>query len=374
MTDKITYYRNKIVHGLYTHVLKPVFFLSDPEFVHDRMTQVGHTLGKFTLAKKFTEGLFGYEHPMLEQDVVGIHFKNPIGLSAGFDKNAELTDILPAVGFGFAEMGSITGEPCAGNPKPRLWRLKDSQSLLVYYGLKNDGCEAIAKRLEGKTFDIPMGMSVAMTNCECNTDLKTAISDYAKAFRTMEPVASYITVNISCPNTLNSQPFVMPHNLDYLFDVLDEIPTTKPVFVKLSPDIVHAQIDAILDVLRNHRIQGIICTNLTKKRDIFKIAEHDVPEKGGLSGKVVQDLSDELISYIYKKEGKRFVIVGSGGVFTAEDAYKKIKLGATLIQMITGMVFEGPQVISTINQGLVELLKKDGYEHISEAVGADNKL
>jgi dihydroorotate dehydrogenase len=347
--------------------------MSDPEFVHDRMTGFGKTLARTSLTRKFVSGLYNFQHSMLEQTIFGITFKNPIGLAAGFDKNAELTGILPSVGFGFMEAGSITGQPCRGNNKPRLWRLKKSKSLMVYYGLKNDGCEEIASRLSKKHFDIPVGMSVAMTNCADNMMTSKAVRDYAKAFKTLEPIGAYMTINISCPNTQGGQPFVEPHKLDYLLDMLDDIPTTKPVFVKLSPDLSRQTLDELLEVLKKHRVDGIICTNLTKNRNNPKIKDSYVPEKGGMSGKVVQDLSDRLLAYIARKEKGRFILVGCGGVFTAEDAYRKIRLGASLVQMVTGMIFEGPQVISEINRGLVELLKRDGYKNIQEAIGADIK-
>ncbi|MDP3763927.1 MAG: quinone-dependent dihydroorotate dehydrogenase [bacterium] len=372
MNETATYYRNKIIHTLYQTVLRPIFFRNDPESVHDRMTKMGVQLGRFPLGQKLTKGLFGYENPALAQEILGITFKNPIGLSAGFDKNAELTDILPSVGFGFAEVGSITGNPCQGNSKPRLWRLPKSKSLAVYYGLKNDGCEAIAKRLRGKRFAMPVGISVAVTNCKENLERKNAVDDFAKAFRIMEAFGDYITVNISCPNTEGGQLFLTPHALNYLFNTLDKIPTLKPVFIKLSPDINQSEIDAILDIARLHRIHGIICSNVTKKRNNPKIVDAHIPNVGGMSGKVVQDIADTMLAYIYKKEGKRFVLIGSGGIFTAEDAYKKIRLGASLVQIITGMIFEGPQVISEINRGLVALLRRDGFKTISEAVGADN--
>ncbi len=355
--------------GLYKGLLKPFFFARDPEEVHDRMIRVGEGLGKHYLGRSFVSLLFKYSNPVLEQKILGMTFKNPVGLSAGFDKNAELTEIIPSVGFGFAEVGSVTGNPCEGNPKPRLWRLPHSKSLMVHYGLKNDGCIVVSKRLEYKNHEIPIGISVAMTNCVENAEVGVAIQDVEKAFRIMEPLAQYITVNISCPNTHGGQPFMLPENLEKLFVVLDTIKTTKPVFIKLSPDVSFSQIDGILDVARRHRIQGIICTNLTKKRDNPKIADENIPTVGGMSGKLVEDLSDKLLSYIYTKEGKRFVLVGSGGVFSAEDAYKKIKAGASLVQMITGMIFEGPQVVGKINRGLVSLLERDGFKNISEAVG-----
>jgi dihydroorotate dehydrogenase len=373
MKETSTRIRNRIARGVYSRVLKPIFFSQDPEDVHDRMTRVGVVLGSNGIGKGLIRVMFDYKNLALEQIIHGIKFGNPIGLSAGFDKNAELTDIIPHVGFGFAEAGSITGNPCAGNAKPRLWRLPKSKSLAVYYGLKNEGCEAIAARLKDKHFNIPIGMSVAMTNCKENLELQASIDDICKAFRCMEPLASYMTVNISCPNAEGGQPFMDPYKLWHLFDALDKIPTTKPVFVKLSPDLSRENLDQILDILRTRRVQGIICTNLTKKRDgNSKIASADkLPEKGGLSGKVVQESADDLLVYICRKEGKRFTLIGSGGVFTAEDAYRKIRLGASLVQLITGMIFEGPQVISEINQGLVQLLARDGFKNISEAVGID---
>lgn len=368
----LTAYRNRALRGVYKKVLKPVFFTRDPEVVHDAMVKAGKVLGRHRTTRWATKQFFGYSHPLLEQDVLGVHFKNPIGLSAGFDKNAELVDILPSVGFGFAEVGSITGEVCEGNAKPRLWRLPKSHGLVVYYGLKNDGCEIIADRLREKKYQIPIGVSVAMTNCEATADIDTGIQDFAKAFRTMERHGSYVTINISCPNTVSGQPFIDPDNLEKLLTTLDTIPTEKPVFIKLSPDLTEINLDAILAVTRVHRVHGIICANLTKKRDNPQLFDAAIPEKGGVSGAAVQDMADQMLSHIYKKEGKRFVLVGCGGVFSAEDAYKKIRLGATLIQMITGMIFEGPQVISEINRGLVKLLRRDGFKNIQDAVGVDS--
>ena len=362
---------------LYKKVLKPLLFKVDPEFVHDRFVVIGIVLGKFYLTRKVCSLFFEYQDKSLEQDILGIHFKNPIGLSAGFDKNAEITDILPSVGFGFVEVGSITGNVCLGNPKPRLWRLKNSQGLVVHYGLKNDGCEAIAKRLKKKlqkeNFKIPVGISVAMTNCQENLNIESAIQDYSKAFKTLEPFGAYITVNISCPNTIGGQPFVEKDKLEQLLTTLDTIPTQKPIFIKFSPDMNDSELDDLLDVASKHRVHGIICTNLTKKRDNKNIFETHVPKNGGMSGKIVQDMSDKMLAHIYRRHGKRFVLIGSGGVFSAEDAYRKIRLGASVIQLITGMIFEGPQLIGQINKGLAELLKRDGFNNVSEAVGVDGR-
>lgn len=371
MYRALVHVRNVCIAAIYKAILKPIFFRFDPEDVHDYMTRVGTFLGRYALTRAVTGWLFDFRDVRLSQTIHGIEFANPIGLAAGFDKNAELTQILPAVGFGFAELGSITGEPCSGNPQPRLWRLPRSRSLVVYYGLKNDGCEAIAAQLAGRKFRIPYGVSVAFTNCAENMDTARAVTDYAKAFRTMESCGAYVTVNVSCPNTQGGSPFMQPTELEKLLSELDKIPTQKPVFIKLSPDISTEQLDQLLDIARKHRVHGIIATNLTKKRDNPAIHDRKVPEKGGLSGKVVQAGSDNMIAHIYRREGKRFVIIGVGGVFTPEDAYRKIRLGASLVQLITGMIYQGPQAISAINAGLTALLEMDGFTHISQAIGVD---
>ncbi len=360
---------NKIIGFLYRNILKPILFLFDAEFVHDRFVKTGELLGRFGITRWKVRWLFAYQNPRLEQTVLGIKFVNPVGLSAGFDKDAKLTDIMPAVGFGFEEVGSITGEPCAGNPRPRLWRLPQLKSLVVHYGLKNEGCEKNAARLAKKNFKITIGTNIAKTNNVACAETEAGIDDYAKAFAALAVIGDYFTVNISCPNAYGGEPFVDPIRLEALLLRLDAIPTKKPVFLKLSPDIAGEKLDALLDVCARHRVQGFVCTNLTKE----KKDQNDIRMKGGLSGMLVQKLSDEQISYIYKKTQGKYIIIGVGGIFSAADAFRKIQLGATLVELITGMIFEGPQLIGEINRGLVRLLDKNGFKNIAEAVGSLNK-
>lgn len=375
MKNEIVRIRNQAISFAYSHALKPIFFRRDPEDVHDAMMRAGVLLGRFWVTRKITSALFSFADPSLEQKILGITFANPIGLSAGFDKNAILTDILPSVGFGFAELGSVTGEPCAGNPKPRLWRLKESKSLLVYYGLKNEGCKKIAARLRGKKFDMPFGISIAKTNDATTIETAAGVADYVKAFREFQGIGAYDTINISCPNACGGQPFTDPDRLDALLSAIEKIETTKPIFLKISPDLSCEQIDNIIAVCDGHRshVQGIICSNLTKKRDNDKILDADVPDHGGMSGKIVADLANEQLRYIFERAGDRYVLIGCGGVSSAEDAYEKIKSGASLIHMITGMIYEGPQVVSEINRGLALLLRRDGYKNVAEACGKNLK-
>ena len=365
--------RNLINRFFYKIILKQLFFRIDPENMHDSMVSFGVLLGKYWLTRKIVGAFFSYSNKTLEQKILGIKFKNPIGLGAGFDKDAVLVDILPYVGFGFVEVGSITGEPCSGNPRPRLWRLKKSKGLVVNYGLKNEGCEKIAKRLLGKKFQVPVGISIAKTNSPKTVSDDAGINDYVKAFGKFVTIGDYFTINISCPNAFGGQPFTDAKRLDKLIGKIDKISTKKPIFLKISPDLTHRQVDRIIEVSKRHKVDGFVCTNLTSQRNNKRIVDRHVSKEGGISGKVVEEKANDLISYIYKKTKGRYVIIGLGGVFSAEDAYKKIKLGASLVQLITGMIFEGPQVISEINQGVVKLLKTDGLENVSQAIGVDRQ-
>lgn len=329
------------------------------------MIKRGAFLSRFKLTRKLTSLAFNYSHPSLKQNVLGINFQTPIGLAAGFDKNAQLTQILPELGFGFMEVGSITGEPCEGNPKPRLWRFPKEKSILVYYGLKNEGCVAIKKRLENISFKIPLFVSVAKTNCKETVDTQVGIADYKKAYETLEGVGLVMVINISCPNAYGGEPFTNKEKLESLLSALS---FTKPTFIKLAANLSTQDVDDILEVGSRFGIAGYICTNLNKKKPTH------ITLPGGLSGKSVQKESDELIKYVYQKTNGKKVIIGIGGVFNGQDAYTKIRNGASLVQLVTGMIYEGPQVVSSINQELVNLLKKDGFSSISQAIGVDANI
>lgn len=374
MRELLTRGRNSIIRFCYIKILKPIYFKLDPETVHDRMIGVGTFLGKFSVTRAVTRMMFGYRHPLLKINLLGKTFENPIGLAAGFDKNAELVQIIPSVGFGFIEVGSITGEPCDGNPKPRLWRLPSLQSLVVYYGLKNDGAIAVGERLKKYTVrSVPLGTNIAKTNCQVTVDTAAGVADYVKAFKVLKDIGDYFTINISCPNTFGGQPFTDAEKLELLLSELDKLSSKKPRLLKISPDLSEAEIDGIISVVKKHTVDGFICTNLTKKRNNAALQEAGVPEKGGFSGALVRDAATELIRKVYTKTEGKYVIIGLGGVFNAAQAYEKIKAGASLIQLITGMIFYGPQVVSEINQGLVRLLQNDGYSSISEAIGAEHR-
>jgi len=374
MQDRLVIIRNWIIQKKYKWILKPIFFKFDPEKTHDWMSNFLHLLGKYAVTRKIASAFFGYSNPILEQNILGINFKNPIGLAAGFDKNATLINIMPSIGFGFMEVGSITKNPYEGNPKPRLYRLPEAKSVRVNYGLKNLGAEVLHKLLQSKNLSLPIGINIAKTNNIETSEINKGIEDYFFTYKVFQDIGDYITINISCPNTCEKKPiFAESQNLDLLLNKIFSIPKTKPVFIKLSPDLEDIELYKILEVCQKYPVDGFVCTNLTKVNLLGHLGQ------GGFSGKAVEKLSNQLIQKVYKyydgpaKNGvNKIIIIGCGGIFNAEDAYKKIKAGASLLQLITGMIFEGPQVISDINLGLVKLLKADGYKNIAEAVGKEN--
>ena len=368
----------KVFGVFYKNLFRRFIFLFDPEKVHDKALDLGKFFGENRGLKKITRFLYGFENPVLEQKILGINFKNPVGLAAGFDKNAELIEICPDLNFGFMEVGSFTGLPCEGNPKPRLWRLTKSKGIIVWYGLKNDGVEKIYSRIKTIKSEIPIGINIARTNSKEVIGLYKEIPDYKKSFEIFSDFGDYFALNISCPNTCGGAEFHNPKNLEPLLKELSKLKILKPVFIKMPPDLDHETINEIISLARIHGVKGFIASNLTKKRENLKNYNNEElkkidPGMGGISGKPVEELANNLIKYIYQKTKGEFVIIGCGGIFSAEDAYKKIRLGASLVQLITGMIFEGPQLISQINRGLVKLLKKDGFKNISEAVGIDVK-
>jgi dihydroorotate dehydrogenase subfamily 2 len=315
---------------------------------------------------------------MLSQEISGIEFPNPVGLAAGFDYKALLTQFVSCLGFGFESIGTITYFPYAGNPKPRLGRLVKSKSLMVNKGFKNPGIVAVCQRLKGKRIDVPLGLSIGKTNSQKHLTQEEAVLEIVKTFKLAEKsqiAVSYYELNISCPNLYGNISFYPPTNLEQLLNAVSKLKLKKPIFIKMPVENSDAEIISMLNVVINYPIAGVIFGNLQKdKKDLaFNREEVRKFKVGSFSGKPAQKRSNELVSLSYKKFGKQLIIIGCGGVFNAKDAYEKIKLGASLVQLITGLVFEGPFLAAQINSDLVNLLKKDGYNNISEAIGAEAK-
>ena len=368
----------KKVELLYQSVIRQLFFAFDPEWVHENAMFFGYWFGKVVPFRIVFDLYFRYRHSALEQKVANIDFANPIGLAAGYDYTAAFPQILPAIGFGFETVGTITNHPCEGNEKPRLGRLKKSRSLLVNKGFRNPGARAIIRRLTGQNFSFPLGISIGVTNTSAIKTQKQAIDDIISAFKMFgksKVKNAYYELNISCPNLQTSVSFYPPKNLNSLLNAVKKLKIKKPVFIKMPIEKSDTEVKHMLDVIVKYPIAGVIFGNLQKNREDKALDPLEVVmwSKGNFSGKPTQKRSDELIKLAYKYVGKKLVIIGCGGVFNTKDTYRKIKNGATLVQMITGMIFEGPQIIARINRDLVHLLQNDGYANVSEAIGVDAK-
>jgi dihydroorotate dehydrogenase subfamily 2 len=376
LVDQAAAVRAAIERAAYVYAAKPLLFARDPERVHDGTTDLSEWVGRHAATRGLMHALFYYSHPALRQELLGATYANPVGLSAGFDKNARLTQFLPTLGFGFEEVGSVSNSSCAGNPKPRLHRLPKSRSIVVNYGLANDGAKVIAARLAATNPVFPVGINLVPTNDARIDTIAAMIEDVSEAHRRLAPHASYITLNLSCPNVCVGQPFMNPANLRQLLPTITALPNQKPILLKLSPDATPDVIDEILAAASEHKVAGFIAGNLTKHRDGNPDLKDDLPGPGGLSGRVQAPAGNRVLEHLGRQNAslspdRRFALVGCGGIFSAADAYRKIGLGASLIQLITGMLFEGPQLPGEINRGLVELLHRDGFTNISQAVGKD---
>jgi dihydroorotate dehydrogenase subfamily 2 len=337
----------------------------------------GSLLGRFEFTRKIVKKIFRYKNDILEQKLFGIKFKNPVGLAAGFDYDADLIGILSSVGFGYHTIGSITYLPYIGNPKPMLGRLPKSKSLLVNKGFKNNGIFFILNKVSIEKTSIPLGISIGSTN-QSYKKIEDMAEDIFLSFEVVLKSGQfdYYELNISCPNLINienlKEKFDDPVGFSILLNKLSYLNIDKPLFIKMYAEKSVADTLALCEIASSYKwVRGVIMSNLVKDRGNIYFDKNEIANagKGNFSGKPTEALSNNLISEIYKKYKDRFVIIGCGGIFTGADAYEKIKRGATLVQMITGMIYEGPSVIGEINKDLAKLIKKDGYKNISEAVG-----
>ncbi len=385
MKNFIVGIRNKILWLGY-QALRPLIFLMDPEDAHYSLKRIGVFLGSNPITRGLTSLLMDYNHKSLAITVDGIDYRNPVGLSAGFDKDGELTKIYPSIGFGLAELGSFTGEICPGNPGKRLFRMIKSKAIVVWYGLNNEGSETISKRLAKEDFGrLRVGINAANSNLTPEFDLEMSINDYLKTMKLFKDIGDYYDVNISCPNTQDGEPFVDKKNLDALLTRINEEIrpiSDKPIYVKLAADMTLDEINVIVDGCVEHGMDGVVCTNLAKPQFNSEHRPEEYPTekgllpkgKGAMSGLPLQRISTNVIRHVYRRTRGKITIIGVGGIFSAKDAYEKITSGASLLHMITTMIFDGPQNINEINRGLVKLLKKDGFDSIEQAVGSRNPL
>ena len=337
---------------MYKKIIRPFLFRFQPETIH------AFTFG-FLKFLSFIPGipflfkaLFQSKDKKLQKTVFGIEFPNPVGLAAGLDKDAELFDMLGYLGFGFVEIGTLTPKAQPGNPKPRAFRLKKDQALINRMGFNNKGLDAAAEKLKKKKSNIIIGGNIGKNKITPN---ENAIDDYEKGFESLFPYVDYFAVNISSPNTPNLRALQEKEPLTKLLNKLQELnnlkETRKPILLKIAPDLSFEQLDDIIEIVQETKTDGIIATNTTIARDGLSYPKTEIEKigKGGLSGKPLRDRSTEIIKYIVTKSENAFPVIGVGGIINANDAIEKIKAGASLVQLYTGFIYEGPKLIKDIN-------------------------
>jgi len=371
----------RINNFIYNCLAKPILFRIAPDKTHSDMITFTSAVGKSSFIRGFVRLVYkGYVDERLVQNFHGIEFESPVGLSAGLDKNGEIVPIISNLGFGFGEVGSVTAKPCVGNPRPWFYRLPKSQSLVVNAGLANEGSTAVIKRLREYSADaigdFPIILSVAKTNCLQVVSIAQGIDDYVTTVKRAKGVSriKIVELNISCPNTFGGEPFTTPDKLERLLKAVSRVGIRQPIYIKMPVDLDWADFKKLLDIAINYKIAGVTIANLYKDRKKLELKD-ELPDTvhGNLSGKPTWDKSNELIRQTYLAYGNKLNIIGVGGIFSAQDAYTKIRLGASLVEVVTGMIFNGPQIAAEINYGLIKLLEADGFESISQAVGIDAK-
>jgi dihydroorotate dehydrogenase len=355
----------------YRRLVRPCLFRGDPEEAHERALALAGKFGRSRIGRDALETLFVVEDGRLRQTVFGIEFPNPVGLAAGFDKNAVGVKLWPSLGFGFVEIGSVTARPQEGNPPPRLFRLPGEQSLINRMGFNNDGADAIASRVPLVPHRVPVGINVGKS---CDMELAGAADDYALTLAAFRGREDFFVINVSSPNTPGLRKLQDKSFLDDLLAVVGRVtsrgagPTpaevsgpTTPVLVKVAPDLTFDQLDDVLELARKHGTAGIVATNTT--------VNHPTPPEGGLSGVPLRGRATEFVRHIRRQTRGQLPVIGVGGIFNAADAYEKIRAGASLVEVWTGMIYEGPSIAAEINRGLLRLLERDGFGSITQAVG-----
>jgi dihydroorotate dehydrogenase len=362
---------------LYKKLAKPILFRMDPEKAHHLTINGLHAAESFPGGKKLLKSLYGASHlPSLAQTLWDIEFANPIGLAAGLDKNAKAVQGFSQLGFGFMEVGTITPKPQSGNDVPRLFRLPEDEALINRMGFNNIGIEEMAHNLRraGKR-DIPVAINIGKNKVTPN---EHAEDDYRACIRGLYEWGDFFVVNISSPNTPDLRNLQHGNDLNRLLDaVKDEIEMQKekhrypgkPVLVKIAPDLTDDELELTVRSIMDSGVSGIIATNTTIDRNGLQHPHKS--QTGGLSGKPLKARSTEVVRKVFRLTEGKLPIIGSGGIFTAQDAYDKIRAGATLVEVYSALIYEGPELIGRLNEGLHVLLKRDGFTHISQAIGAD---
>lgn len=342
---------------MYKLIIRPIFFLFDPEKIHHFTFSLVRFLSKLPFVSSIFRGLYKVDDKRLERNLFGLTFKNPVGLAAGFDKNAVLYNELADFGFGFIEIGTVTPKGQVGNPKKRLFRLKDDKGIINRMGFNNEGLESAIKELKKNKNKLIIGGNIGK-----NTDTKPSgyTEDYVTCFQGLHPYVDYFVLNVSCPNVGSHAKL---EDVDYLKELITAVQKLnnekikqKPILLKIAPDLNDTQLNEIIQLVAETKIDGVIASNTSVNREGLKVSKERLTEigNGGLSGQPVKNRSTRVIKYLAEHSNKAFPIIGVGGIHSEEDAIEKINAGADLVQIYTGFIYEGPSLIKRINKAILK--------------------
>lgn len=342
---------------MYKLLLRPLFFLFDPEKIHHFTFSLIKICSKIPGFKAIFRSLYVVNDKRLTRHLFGITFNNPVGLAAGFDKNAVLYNELANFGFGFIEIGTVTPKPQAGNPKKRLFRLKEDQGIINRMGFNNEGLEAAISQLKKNEGKLIIGGNIGKNT---NTKPEDYTKDYLECFNALHPYVDYFVLNVSCPNVGSHAKL---NDKDYLEELVNAVQNAnkifakqKPILLKIAPDLNHNQLDEIIELVANTKLDGVIASNTSTDRTGLKASETQLESigNGGLSGQPIKEKSTQVIKYLANKSNKAFPIIGVGGIHSAKDALEKLHAGADLVQIYTGFIYEGPSLVKAINKAILQ--------------------
>ncbi len=341
---------------MYKAIIRPIFFLFDPEKIHYFTFSLIRTLCKIPLVSNLFRSLYQVKDKKLERNLFGLTFKNPVGLAAGFDKNAVLYNELSNFGFGFIEIGTVTPKGQVGNPKKRLFRLKDDQGIINRMGFNNEGLQIAIKQLQKNKGKVIIGGNIGKNT---QTAPENYTADYLECFEGLHPYVDYFVLNVSCPNVGSHAKL---NDKEYLLELISECQKLnnqqekqKPILLKIAPDLNYQQLDEIIDLVAETKIDGVIASNTSTTRDNLKASAARLQEigNGGVSGQPIKNQSTKVIKYLADNSNKSFPIIGVGGIHSEKDALDKIKAGADLVQIYTGFIYEGPSLVKRINKAIL---------------------
>ncbi len=359
---------------VYRNCLRPLLFMQESEAAHNRAIKGLSLCGSLPILPTLTDTLYGA--PDLPVRLSSLNFPNPIGLAAGMDKHASAVPMWERLGFGFAELGGVTQHAQPGNDSPRMFRAIKDRALVNRMGFNNPGAKAAAKalqqwRAQGLWPAHPIGVNLGKSKI---TPIEEAADDYAFSFQALQTLADFFVVNVSSPNTPNLRQLQDKDALNEILKALREVNSSKPLLIKIAPDLTNEAIDDVLELAINYSLVGIIATNTTITRPEPKDNQcrNAYDEEGGLSGAPLRVRSNEIIAHIHRHTKGKLSIIGVGGIFSADDAWEKITAGASLLQIYTGLVYEGPSIAGDIVRGLKKRMKQEGVKQLKDVVGAAN--